>query len=202
MPAGRWHGDCNVSAQIPHPHTPMSIDATSSVASTARASYQQIRSDFKSLQSDLQSGNVANAQADFATLLKDAPQFNNQLQSGAATTQSSALSALSASLQSGDIGGAQTALASLGQTSGGAQSALNSMGQTHRHHHHHHHGAASSSTTAGGDQAVQSDFQALSSALQSGNITSAQQALAQLQKDDPRFAAGPNPLAAPATPTA
>ena len=180
----------------------MSIDATSSVASTARASYQQIRSDFKSLQSDLQSGNVANAQADFATLLKDAPQLNNELQSGAATTQSSALSALSASLQSGDIGGAQTALASLGQTSGGAQSALNSMGQTHRHHHHHHHGAASSSTTAGGDQAVQSDFQALSSALQSGNITSAQQALAQLQKDDPRFAAGPNPLAAPATPTA
>jgi len=179
----------------------MSIDATSSVTSTSRASYQQIRSDFKTLQNDLQSGSLANAQVDFATLLKDAPQLNNQLQSGAtATTQTSDLSALSTSLQSGDLTGAKAALGSLGQDLGFARNSLSSMGQVHRHHHHHH--ADSDSATAGnasGDQAVQSDFQALSSALQSGNITSAQQALAQLQKDDPQFATLTSPIATPAT---
>ena len=169
---------------------------------------RQIRRDFRALQTDLQSSNLAAAQSDFATLLKDAPQLSSQLQSGpsatgtATTSQSSALSALSTSLQAGDIGGAQTALASLGQSFGGAQTAANSMGHVHRHHHHHHHdedSAPSNSAASGGSQAIQSDFQALSSALQSGNIASAQQALAQLQKDDPQLASNANPTAPLAT---
>jgi hypothetical protein len=190
----------------------MSIDATSPVTALNRPNYQQIRSDFKSLQNDLQSGNLANAQTDFATLLNDAPQLNNQLQSGAAatgaatTSQSSALNALSTSLQAGDLTGAQSALTSLGQSFGGGQSVFNSSGQVHHHHRHHHHHDndqdSSPSGLASGNQAIQSDFQALSSALQSGNIASAQQALAQLQKDDPQFAAISNPIAVPAAPVA
>jgi len=175
----------------------MSIDATQSVNSATRASYQQIRSDFKALQSDLQAGNVASAQVDFDTLLKDAPQLKSQLQNAATTTQPNALSALSTSLQAGDLSGAQTAFASLGQMLSGTQSALGSTGQMHHHRHHHHqHGGTSAASlldsSAGNpatdQQTVQNDFQALAGALQSGNITSAQQAFAQLQMDDPRFA--------------
>ena len=175
----------------------MSIDATSSVSSATRANYHQIRSDFKALQSDLQAGNIASAQVDFDTLLKDAPQLKSQLQSSATTTQPNALSALSTSLQAGDISGAQTAFAALGQTPDGTQSALGSTGQMHRHHHHHHQHQSSTAASlldgaegnpAADQQTIQNDFQALASALQSGNITSAQQAFAQLQTDDPRFA--------------
>jgi len=188
----------------------MSIDATSSVTAPSRASYQQIRNDYKALQSDLQSGNLANAQTDFATLLKDAPQLNAQLQSGAAATQPNALSALSTSLQAGDLSGAQTAFASLGQMLSGTQSALGSTGQMHhRHHHHHHHENNSASSALGGiagnattnQQAIQTDFQALSSALQSGNITSAQQAFAQLQTDDPALAQKLGAVLSSTTPT-
>lgn len=44
--------------------------------------------------------------------------------------------------------------------------------------------------------AAQTDLQSLSSALQTGNLTTAQQAFAQLQQDDPQLA---NMLAAGAT---
>ena len=169
-------------------HTPMSIDATSSISASIRPNYQQIRNDYRTLQNDLQTGNLAGAKTDFATLLKDVPQFNSQLQNGTATTQAGSLSALSMALQSGDINGAKAALALLGQNLGVAQSGLNQIGPWH--HRHHHHGTAPVGNNR--DQAIQSDFQALSSALQSGNIVGAQQALAQLQKDAPEFATSAN----------
>jgi hypothetical protein len=186
----------------------MSISAISSPTTQVPARFQQIRSDFQSLQNDLQAGNIASAQADFASLLKDAPRLQSELQNGSASavastatdfgsSQASAVKELSTSLQAGDVSGAQSALATLQQTIGGA----------HRHHHHrHHHGdwtgsGSASDTGANGAvpldrQQIQSDFKALSDALQSGDLTSAQQALAQLQKDDPRLAGS-----ASATPT-
>jgi hypothetical protein len=175
----------------------MSIDATHSVTNQATARFQQMRSDFQSLQSDLQSGNIANAQADFASLLKDAPPLQNLLKSDADSVQSSALSALSTSLKSGDVTGAQTALASLGQTLGGAHC---------HHHHHHHHGSSVSPSSATGSgftpldlQAIRTDFQTLACDLQSGDLTGAQKAWVQLQKDDPRLSNGANPISPPGT---
>ena len=95
---------------------------------------QAAKKDLAALSSDLQSGNVAAAQQDFAALLQAAPQVKSQLQSGAGTPASSAFGALSTALQSGDLTGAQTAMATLQQTMRG-------------HHHHHHHGGSSQSPT-------------------------------------------------------
>ena len=188
----------------------MSIDTIGSVSDPSRLRFQQIHGDFQSIQNDLQAGNIANAQLDFASLLKDAPALQNQLQSGAAATttaatsaQPNALNALSTSLQAGDVSGAQTALTTLQQTLGGAQG---------HHHHHRHHSSSTppptgSDTTASGltspnGQTVRNDFQTLASALQSGDLTGAQQALAQLQKDAPRFGGGAASAPAPSSPPA
>lgn len=157
----------------------MSIDSLTSTSSNRGAHLQQIRKDLSALQSDLQSGNITQAQTDFATLLDDSPKLKASLSSTSATTGSSSAassaSALSTALQSGDVSGATTALTSLQQ----------SLGSAHHHHHHHHSGGGS------GSGAVQTDMQTLSSALQSGNLAAAQQALTQLEQDDPALAASP-----------
>ena len=85
----------------------------------------QARAEFKALNTDLQSGNIAGAQQDFASLLQDSPQLENQLQSTQTTPQATALKSLSTALQSGDLAGAQSAMANLEQT----------MMAQHRHHH-------------------------------------------------------------------
>ena len=94
----------------------MSISSIASIQASRVADLQahiQSRADLKALNGDLQAGNLASAQTDFATLLKDAPQLQNQLSSGSATPEASALTALSSALQSGNIPSAQTAAASL-----------------------------------------------------------------------------------------
>ena len=98
----------------------MTISSISSIEASRLSALQahaqahiQAQMDLKALNGDLQAGNLANAQTDFATLLKDTPQFQNQLSSGSSTPEASALTALSSALQSGNIPGAQTAAASL-----------------------------------------------------------------------------------------
>src|ERR1700724_3424153 len=79
-------------------------------------------------------------------------------------------SQLAKALQSGDLSGAQSAFASL-------QQGLQSQGlitQTT---------ATTPSTTNSGTDTISSDFNALGSALSSGNLTLAQSAFSQLQKD-------------------
>jgi hypothetical protein len=92
----------------------------------------QGRKDFKALQNDLQSGDIGSAQKDFATLLQDVPQLQNQLKTNSTTSltgQTSSptdgLASLSAALNAGDLGGAQSAMSSLQHSSGW-------------HHHHRH----------------------------------------------------------------
>ncbi|HVU33900.1 MAG TPA: hypothetical protein VHE61_10725 [Opitutaceae bacterium] len=157
----------------------MSIDSISSTHASGRAHLQQIRQDLNTLQSDLKSGNLAQAQTDFATLLDDAPALKSQLSSAGSPTnasgQTSPLGVLSTALQKGDVSGASTALTSLQQ----------SLRGLHHHHHHHHDG---DENAAGGAGSTATDMQSLAGALQSGNLTAAQQAFTQLQADDPRLA--------------
>lgn len=154
----------------------MNIESISSSSSGDRTRTQTIRQDLGALQSDLQSGNITQAQTDFATLLNDAPGLKKELSATSAAanpgSQSSALGALSTALQSGNVSGASTALTSLEQTMG-------------RSHHHHHHGGFGAK---GNEAAIQTDMQSLSGALRSGNLSGAQQAWAQLQQDDPALA--------------
>jgi hypothetical protein len=145
------------------------------------AADQQLRKDFQTLSKDLDSSDVAAAQKDFASLLNDASKAKIDLSSAQAQSveQPNALSALSTSLQSGDVSSAKSALSSLNQAFKG-------------HHHRHHSQSALSSDDAsapeGNSIQINADLQKLNTALQAGDVTTAQQALIQLQKDDPKLA--------------
>jgi hypothetical protein len=77
------------------------------------------------------------------------------------------LSALANALQSGDLESAQKAFAALQP----------------KHHHHHSGRAQSSGGDSSGSSTINSDFNALATALQSGDIAGAQQAFATLVQD-------------------
>ena len=86
----------------------------SNFAQAAQDRFQQIQSQFKQLGQDLQSGNLTEAQADFATLAKELPQTQPPSQSqsatGASTTTSAiaqAFKALGQDLQAGNLSAAQ-----------------------------------------------------------------------------------------------
>lgn len=116
----------------------MSITPVSSGAATGAADLQanatQRRTDFQSLASALQSGDLTTAQQALAQLQKDSPRLAQAMNS---TTTSdnprvTDLKSLASALQSGDIAGAQQAMVKLQQDAQGAQKGG---------HHHHHHGA-------------------------------------------------------------
>ncbi|HUB29233.1 MAG TPA: hypothetical protein VL967_06030 [Terracidiphilus sp.] len=145
--------------------------------------FQKLQSEFKQLGQDLQSGNLSAAQSDFSTLEQNAPAGSalanlNSSSSSTSSTQGSnplqsAFSQLSQDLQSGNLSGAQSDFSTIQQ---------DLQGQGARFHHHHHGGGAGSS-------AINQEFQALGQALQSGNLSSAQQAYTSLQQDFQQFAA-------------
>jgi len=82
---------------------------------------QSAIAEFKQLAADLRSGNLSQAQADYATLAKNAPAAAQNT----STPLGQAFSALGQALESGDLSAAQQALAAV----------------THRAGHHAHHGA-------------------------------------------------------------
>ena len=144
---------------------------------SAQNKFQQIQSQFQQLGQDLQSGNLAQAQADFATLTQELP--SAQQQSSAATSTSSiaqAFQTLGQDLQAGNLAAAQQDFATIQQD---AQQA-SASGQTQTYHHGHHHGASSTQQET---NTLAQAFGALGQALQSGNLSSAQQAYASLQQD-------------------
>jgi hypothetical protein len=98
-----------------------------SVAQGAQNTFQQIQSQFQKVGQDLQSGNLTQAQADFATLTKDLP---SNLQSTAATattaaggtkptsTLAKAFQTLGQDLQAGNLSAAQSDFATIQQAPG------------------------------------------------------------------------------------
>lgn len=147
----------------------------SNLAQGAQNKFQQIQSQFQQLGKDLQSGNLSQAQQDFATLTQELP--SSQQQTGAATSTSSvaqAFKTLGQDLQSGNLSAAQQDFAAI------QQNAQQASGSAHGHHNHHR--RAINSSQQGGSPISQA-FGALGQALQSGNLPSAQQAYATLQQD-------------------
>lgn len=128
--------------------------------------YQNIQSEFQQLGQDLTSGNLSQAQSDFATLTQN---LSNSQQSSNPLAQ--ALNTLGSDLQSGNLSAAQQDYATLLQD---IQQVVNQM---HGHHHHHAEGASSSQ----GNEISQL-FSTLGQDLQSGNLSAAQQAYASLQQ--------------------
>jgi outer membrane protein assembly factor BamD (BamD/ComL family) len=154
------------------------VDQSLNTPSATPTKQQQFEQEFQQLGQDLQSGNLGAATADLGALSKLAPQNST---GGSSTSFSSspigqAFNQLSQDLQSGNLTGAQQNYSSI-------QTDIQNRVSSERGGHHHHHGGGGTEASS-----LSQAFQALGTALQSGNLTSAQQAYTALQQDVPEFA--------------
>lgn len=134
---------------------------------------QQFRQEFQQLGQDLQSGNLSAAQSDFATLQQSGPQTNSTSSSQSSNPIAQAFSQLSQDLQSGNVSAAQQDYAKI------QQDFQTQAGRAHGHHHHGGGGGGASEITQLMDQLGQD--------LQSGNVSTAQQAYNSLLQDFQQF---------------
>jgi outer membrane protein assembly factor BamD (BamD/ComL family) len=156
----------------------------------APSTFQQIKTEFQQLGQDLQSGNLTQAQSDFATLsqnLSNASQNTaaaNAAATPAATTSTNpvvqAFAQLGQDLQSGNLQGAQQDFTNLQQDL--SQSSSQQVEGHHGHHHHHAESSQSSSSSSQSNPIVQA-FSSLAQDLQAGNLSGAQSAFSALQND-------------------
>ena len=137
---------------------------------------QNRKSEFQQLGQDLQAGNLTAAQKDYAALTQNAP-AGTQGNTNNANAINQAFGALGQALQSGNLTAAQQDYATV------QEDVQQAVGQTHGHHHHHHGGGQQSNP-------LSQAFSTLGQALQSGNLSSAQQAYATIQQDFAGLAAG------------
>jgi len=145
---------------------------------------QQVQQGFQVLGQDLQSGNLSQAQSDFASLqqlIPGAPQ-NFAVPSVSAAQNNplaTAVSQLAKDLQSGNLSAAQSDLSAVQQD---AQQVGQQQGAGHMHHHHHHQGGDANQSSANAND-MSALFGELGQSLQAGNLSAAQQAYASLQQD-------------------
>jgi outer membrane protein assembly factor BamD (BamD/ComL family) len=142
--------------------------------------FQQIQTDFQQLGQDLQTGNLTQAQQDFAALQQQLPSGQGQTQQNNASPITQAFTALSQALQSGNLQDAQTAFTTL-------QDDIQQQQGSGQVRHHHHHGGNDSqgpaSANAPQSNPIATAFSSLAQALQSGDLSGAQSAFATLQQD-------------------
>ena len=136
----------------------------------AQSTQNQVQQEFQQIGKDLESGNLSAAQADYATLQKLGPQSNSTSSAQNNSPIAQAFNQLSKDLQSGNLSAARQDYAQL------QQDLQSQASQMHGHHHHHHGGG-------GGNSAISQLFDQLGQALQSGDLSTAQQAFNTLQQD-------------------
>lgn len=166
---------------------------------SGQGQFQQIQSEFQQLGQDLQAGNLTQAQQDYATLSQNFAPAQSGPTTAATTTDAAtnnnsnsiaqAFAALSQNLENGNISGAQQSYATIQQDF--QQQQHHGTGEIHHHHH-------------GGQQAnpISQALSSLSSALQAGNLSSAQSAFATLQQDlEQQFGGGGSGSATSSTAT-
>jgi outer membrane protein assembly factor BamD (BamD/ComL family) len=174
-----------------------------SVVQQTQNRFQQIQAQFQKLGQDLQSGNLTQAQSDFATLRQALPNGGKSAStatpSTSATSTSSnsnlvlrAFQALGQDLQSGNLTAAQQDFAAIQQSAQQSQASDQS-----RHGHHPHHSADANTTSP--ISLLQQDFSSIGQNLQSGNLASAQRAYASLHSDLQQFLPSFAPASASAT---
>lgn len=134
--------------------------------------WQQIQQEFQQLGQDLQAGNLAAAQSDFAGLQQLMPNNSNSTaQSNNPVAQ--AFKQLAQDLQAGNLSAAQQDYTNLEQVFQNQAQAS----KTHGHHHHH-----------GGASEISQLMDQLGQALQSGDLSTAQQLFTTLQQSFQQFA--------------
>jgi len=145
---------------------------------------QSFQKEFQQLGQDLQSGNLSQAQADFAALHPPTPPVSSSSQSSR-NSLASAFQQLSSDLQSGNLSAAQQDYSNIRTD---LQQQSPSVSASHHHHHHHAQSSQDSSQTS-----LNSLFSQLGQALQSGNLSAAQSAYASLQQAFAQFSSGSSP---------
>ena len=138
--------------------------------------FQQIKTEFQQLGQDLQSGNLTQAQQDYATITQNVPGLSNSQNSSNPVVQ--AFNQLGQDLQSGSLQAAQGDYATVQQDA--------QQGSTQARGHHHHHHRAEDSQESGSNQqqnSINQAFSQLAQSLQAGNLSGAQSAFSLLQTD-------------------
>src|SRR6266403_3127643 len=162
-----------------------------SSATTPNPHKQQVKQGFQLLGQDLQSGNLSQAQSDFASLQQLLPGGQQRsLLTPASGAQSSnplatAVSQLAQDLKSVNLTAAQSDFATVQQN---LQQAGPHPGAAHGNHHHHHQSDGDSGQSSGQPNPISTLFGQLGQDLQSGNLSAAQQAYSSLQRDFQQFA--------------
>ena len=162
-----------------------------SSATTPNPHKQQIKQGFQLLGQDLQSGNLSQAQSDFASLQQLLPGGQQRSlftpASGALSTNplATAVSQLAQDLKSVNLTAAQSDFATVQQN---LQQAGPHPGAAHGNHHHHHQSDGDSGQSSGQQNPISTLFGQLGQDLQSGNLSAAQQAYSSLQQDFQQFA--------------
>jgi len=148
---------------------------TQSTEGNTPSKFQQLKTEFQQLGQDLQSGNLTQAQQDYATLSQNLP-------GGQAGTNPllQAFAQLGQDLQANNLQAAQQDYGTLQQD---AQQQAAQVGGHHGHHHHHAENTSSSSSTPQQNNPISQAFQTLAQDLQAGNLSGAQSAFATLQND-------------------
>jgi hypothetical protein len=130
---------------------------------------QRFQQEFQQLGQDLQSGNLTAAQSDFTALQPSGPQNSSTSQAQNNNPLGQDFAQLSQDLGAGNLSASQQDFAKLQQDLQGSAT------QPHRHHGHHHGGS--------GGSEISQLFSQLGQALQSGNLSNAQQAYNTLLQD-------------------
>jgi outer membrane protein assembly factor BamD (BamD/ComL family) len=151
---------------------------------SAQSSFQQAQQLFQQLGKDLQAGNLPAAQSDFTSLQNLLPQTNSTATAQSSNPIAQAFAQLGKDLQSGNLSAAQQDFTTIQQD---AQSQAQQTEIQAAQGHHHHHGG-------GGSSEISQLFAQLGSALQSGDLSSAQQAFSSLTQ---QFQQSAQPSAAP-----
>ncbi|MGA8222539.1 MAG: hypothetical protein WB780_12870 [Candidatus Acidiferrales bacterium] len=166
-----------------------------------QGAFQTIQNEFQQLGQDLQTGNLTQAQQDYATLSQNIPNAQAQnAQTQTAQTQNNtnpiaqAFNALAQDLQTGNLSAALQNFATIQQdVQQQAQQQQQGSGQVHHHHHHGGGGGGEGGGQSQEDSQILQAFNSLSQALQSGNLSGAQSAFATLDQELQQLTANGNP---------
>jgi len=161
-------------------------------SNSLESNFQSFKKDFQQLGQDLQSGNLSQAQADFAAMQPPAQPVSSSSQSSSTSSSlSSAFHQLATDLQSGNLTAAQSDYSAVQQDLQQQSSSV----QGHHHHHHHPQSAQSS----GAQNSLNSLFSQLGQALQSGNLSAAQSAYSSLQQEFEQLGTGASSSTSPSS---
>jgi hypothetical protein len=140
---------------------------------TVQNKTQQFQQEFRQLGQDLQSGNLSAAQADFATLQQLASQANPASTAQSSNPIAQEFDQLSQDLKAGNLSAAKQDYTTI------QQDFQNQAAPAHHHHHHRRSG--------GGANPISQLLGQLGQALQSSNLSAAQQAYSALQQEFQQF---------------